>query len=62
MEILAAVLVRGIVALEHLFIMILEIFFYDSKIAKQSFKLPKYLEGDRKVTVMFANQGLYMDF
>ncbi|WP_339147135.1 MULTISPECIES: DUF1304 domain-containing protein [unclassified Sutcliffiella] len=61
MEILAAILV-GIVALEHLFIMILEIFFIDSKMAKRSFNLPKHLEGDRNVAVMFANQGLYNGF
>jgi putative membrane protein len=60
-EILAAILV-GIVALEHLFIMILEMFFIDSKLAKRSFNLPKHLEGDRNVAVMFANQGLYNGF
>ncbi|MED3994516.1 DUF1304 domain-containing protein [Peribacillus frigoritolerans] len=61
MEKLAAILV-GIVALEHLFIMILEMFFIDSKLAKRSFNLPKHLEGDRNVAVMFANQGLYNGF
>jgi putative membrane protein len=60
-EILSAILV-GIVALEHLFIMILEMFFIKSKIAKRSFKLPKHLEGDPNVAVMFANQGLYNGF
>ncbi|WP_446476056.1 DUF1304 domain-containing protein [Bacillus velezensis] len=61
MEIIAAVFV-GIVALEHIFIMILEMFFINSKAAKRSFKLPKHLEGDRNVAVMFANQGLYNGF
>ncbi|MDA1775314.1 DUF1304 domain-containing protein [Bacillus cereus] len=61
MEIIAAILV-GIVAVEHLFIMILEMFFIDSKIAKRAFKLPKHLEGDRNVAIMFANQGLYNGF
>ncbi|MHC2832037.1 MULTISPECIES: DUF1304 domain-containing protein [Bacillus] len=61
MEIIAAILV-GIVALEHLFIMILEMFFINSKVAKRAFKLPKHLEGDRNVAVMFANQGLYNGF
>ncbi|MES5266773.1 DUF1304 domain-containing protein [Priestia megaterium] len=61
METIAAVLV-GIVALEHLFIMILEMFFINSKVAKRAFKLPKHLEGDRNVAVMFANQGLYNGF
>ncbi|MGR6065073.1 DUF1304 domain-containing protein [Bacillus velezensis] len=61
MDIIAAVFV-GIVALEHVFIMILEMFFINSKTAKRSFKLPKHLEGDRNVAVMFANQGLYNGF
>ncbi|MEI2393293.1 DUF1304 family protein, partial [Priestia megaterium] len=37
MEILSAILV-GIVALEHLFIMILEMFFIHSKVAKRAFQ------------------------
>lgn len=61
MDIIAAVLV-GIVALEHIFIMILEMFFINSRAAKRSFNLPKHLEGDRNVAVMFANQGLYNGF
>ncbi|MGS2799004.1 DUF1304 domain-containing protein [Bacillus velezensis] len=61
MDIIAAVFV-GIVALEHIFIMILEMFFINSKAAKRSFNLPKHLEGDRNVAVMFANQGLYNGF
>ncbi|AHZ18059.1 MULTISPECIES: DUF1304 domain-containing protein [Bacillus] len=61
MDMIAAVFV-GIVALEHIFIMILEMFFFNSKAAKRSFKLPKHLEGDRNVAVMFANQGLYNGF
>lgn len=61
MEIIAAILV-GIVALEHLFIMSLEMFFMNSKVAKRAFKLPEHLEGDRNVAIMFANQGLYNGF
>ncbi|WPF79047.1 DUF1304 domain-containing protein [Bacillus velezensis] len=61
MDMIAAVFV-GIVALEHVFIMILEMFFINSKAAKRSFNLPKHLEGDRNVAVMFANQGLYNGF
>ncbi|MCX2810572.1 MULTISPECIES: DUF1304 domain-containing protein [Bacillus] len=61
MDMIAAVFV-GIVALEHIVIMILEMFFINSKAAKRSFKLPKHLEGDRNVAVMFANQGLYNGF
>jgi len=60
-EIIAAILV-GIVALEHLFIMILEMFFIHSKVAKRAFQLPEHLEGDRNVAIMFANQGLYNGF
>lgn len=61
MEIIVALLV-GIVALEHLFIMILEMFFINSKVAQRAFKLPKHLEGDQNVAIMFANQGLYNGF
>lgn len=61
MEIIAAILV-GIVALEHLFIMILEMFFMNSKVEKRAFQLPEHLEGDRNVAIMFANQGLYNGF
>ncbi|MBW3496571.1 DUF1304 domain-containing protein [Bacillus sp. FDAARGOS_1420] len=61
MKITIAILV-GIVALEHLFIMILEMFFIDSKMAKRTFKLPEHLEGDQNVAILFANQGLYNGF
>ncbi|WP_144500019.1 DUF1304 domain-containing protein [Bacillus pumilus] len=61
MNILAIILV-GIVALEHLVIMLLEMFFMESKIAKRSFKLPEHLQKDPNVKVMFANQGLYNGF
>ena len=52
----------GIVALEHIVIMLLEMFFMESKMAKKSFKLPKHLQQDPNVKVMFANQGLYNGF
>ncbi|XIH46822.1 DUF1304 domain-containing protein (plasmid) [Priestia aryabhattai] len=42
--------------------MILEMFFIHSKVAKRAFRLPKHLEGDRNVSIMFANQGLYNGF
>ncbi|MED2777959.1 DUF1304 domain-containing protein [Bacillus thuringiensis] len=61
MKIITAILV-GIVALEHLFIMILEMFFIDSKMAKRVFKLPEHLESDQNVAILFANQGLYNGF
>lgn len=61
MEIIAASLV-GIVAVEHLFIMILEMFFIRSKMAKRAFNLPEHLQGDPNVATMFANQGLYNGF
>ena len=61
MNILAMILV-GIVALEHIVIMLLEMFFMESKMAKKSFKLPKHLQQDPNVKVMFANQGLYNGF
>ncbi|MGE6630555.1 DUF1304 domain-containing protein [Bacillus sp. NPDC077027] len=52
----------GIVALEHVMIMLLEMFFIQSKMGKKAFNLPKHLEGDPNVKVMFANQGLYNGF
>lgn len=61
MNILAIILV-GIVALEHIVIMLLEMFFMESKMAKRSFKLPEHLQKDPNVKVMFANQGLYNGF
>lgn len=61
MEIIAAILV-GIVAIEHLFIMFLEMFFIRSKMAKRAFNLPQHLQGDPNVATMFANQGLYNGF
>ncbi|PCK18931.1 hypothetical protein CEY02_18060 [Bacillus pumilus] len=61
MNILAMILV-GIVALEHIVIMLLEMFFMESKIAKRSFRLPEHLQKDPSVKVMFANQGLYNGF
>ncbi|MED4592175.1 DUF1304 domain-containing protein [Bacillus safensis] len=61
MNILAIILV-GIVASEHIVIMLLEMFFMESKMAKRSFKLPEHLQKDPNVKVMFANQGLYNGF
>ena len=61
MEIIAIILV-GIVAIEHLFIMVLEMFFIRSKMAKRAFNLPEHLQGDPNVAAMFANQGLYNGF
>ncbi|MFB7035046.1 DUF1304 domain-containing protein [Bacillus altitudinis] len=61
MNILAMILV-GIVALEHIVIMLLEMFFMESKMAKRSFNLPEHLQKDPNVKVMFANQGLYNGF
>lgn len=52
----------GIVAFEHIVIMLLEMFFLQSKMAKRSFRLPEHLQGDPNVKVMFANQGLYNGF
>lgn len=57
-----AIILVGIVALEHLVIMLLEMFFMESKMAKRSFKLPEHLQKDPNVKVMFANQGLYNGF
>ncbi|WP_353854198.1 DUF1304 domain-containing protein [Bacillus sp. Bos-x628] len=61
MNVLAMILV-GIVAFEHIVIMLLEMFFMQSNMAKRSFRLPEHLQGDPNVKVMFANQGLYNGF
>ncbi len=52
----------GIVALEHIFIMLLEMFFMELKMAKRSFRLPENLQKDPNAKVIFANQGLYNGF
>lgn len=50
------------VAVEHIFIMLLEMFFIQSSVAKRAFNVKKELINTEEVRVMFANQGLYNGF
>ncbi|AGF57135.1 DUF1304 domain-containing protein [Clostridium saccharoperbutylacetonicum] len=50
------------VSMEHFFIMILEMFFIKSPVAKKAFDLDSEFLEQKKVNVMFANQGLYNGF
>lgn len=61
MEILALIF-SVIVALEHFYIMYLEMFALSSNAAKRSFNLSDEFIENKKVRVMFANQGLYNGF
>lgn len=51
-----------IVAVEHLYILYLEMFAITSNSAKRSFGLDDKFLSNSKVRVMFANQGLYNGF
>lgn len=50
------------VACEHIFIMLLEMFFIKSSVAKRTFNIDSKLLDRKEVKVMFANQGLYNGF
>ncbi|GKX68199.1 DUF1304 domain-containing protein [Inconstantimicrobium mannanitabidum] len=60
-EIILAILICA-VAVEHIFIMLLEMFFIQSSVAKKAFDLDSKLLEKKEVGVMFANQGLYNGF
>lgn len=51
-----------IVAVEHLYIMVLEMFMFGTPAFKRTFRTPDSLMRDRNVKVMMANQGLYNGF
>ncbi len=59
MNLIASVLV-GLVALEHLFFLILEMFLWQSKVAARAFNLTPDFAAQSKA--MAANQGLYNGF
>lgn len=61
MTLLSSILVM-VVALEHFYILYLEMFAIESASAKRSFGLDDAFLSDPKVKVMFANQGLYNGF
>ncbi|MEI5907400.1 DUF1304 domain-containing protein [Bacillus spongiae] len=51
-----------LVAIEHVYIMVLEMFFSTSKTAQRTFKVSEELLNHPKVKTLFANQGLYNGF
>ncbi|OOF81356.1 hypothetical protein BKG92_09095 [Rodentibacter ratti] len=61
MEILAHIL-TALVAIEHFYILYLEMFAIEGKRAKRIFGLTDEFIAQQKVKVMFANQGLYNGF
>lgn len=61
MEILAHIL-TALVAIEHFYILYLEMFAIEGKNAKRIFGLTDEFIAQQKVKVMFANQGLYNGF
>ncbi|MBC1483955.1 DUF1304 domain-containing protein [Listeria sp. FSL L7-1509] len=61
MTILAFIL-TFIVMIEHIYIMILEMFFANTKLAAKTFGVEKELLENKKVQTLFANQGLYNGF
>ena len=61
MGIIAGLLIL-LVAMEHIYILIMEMFFSESKAAQRSFGLEKEFLKDERVKIMMANQGLYNGF
>lgn len=61
MSLISTILVT-VVAIEHLYILYLEMFAITSESAKRSFGLDDSFLSNSKVRVMFANQGLYNGF
>ncbi len=61
MGIIAGLLIL-VVAVEHIYILIMEMFFSESKVAQRSFGLEKEFLKDERVKILMANQGLYNGF
>ncbi|MHC9537081.1 DUF1304 domain-containing protein [Dellaglioa sp. BT-FLS60] len=59
---LIALILSWIVALEHLFIMILEMFFSTSSTAQNAFELKPEFLNQKEAKSLMANQGLYNGF
>jgi putative membrane protein len=51
-----------LVALQHIFIMLLEMFYIKSAVAKRAFGVDSKILERKEVRVLFANQGLYNGF
>ncbi|WP_144684966.1 DUF1304 family protein [Bacillus altitudinis] len=52
----------GILPLQHILIILLQIFFIQSKIPKTSFNLPQHLQKHPNLKLIFPNQPLYNPF
>lgn len=61
MNLLGTILVL-LVAIEHFYILALEMFFLSSKPALRTFGLTKEVAADPRIKTLFANQGLYNGF
>ncbi|MDX8366813.1 DUF1304 domain-containing protein [Cytobacillus sp. IB215665] len=61
MELVAIIFVL-IVAFEHIYIMLLEMFYSTSRTAQKTFGVTKDVLEIPKVKILFANQGLYNGF
>ena len=61
MTIVASVLIV-LVAVEHLYILALEMFFITSETAQRTFRMPLEFVRNERVKTLFANQGLYNGF
>jgi len=59
---IAATIMACLVALEHFFILWLEMFNADSDMAAQAFGVPRELLKTPEVQTLFKNQGLYNGF
>lgn len=50
------------VAVEHIYIMFLEMFFSTTKVAQKTFRMTEDFLQNPRVKILFANQGLYNGF
>lgn len=57
-----SIILSTIVLIEHIYIMILEMFFSDSKKASDTFEIEHHFLQDERVKTLFKNQGLYNGF
>lgn len=57
-----AYIIAFVVALEHLFIMSLEMFYSSNEVAQRTFALDRDFLQDYRVKTLFKNQGLYNGF
>lgn len=57
-----SIILATIVCLEHIYIMVLEMFYSKSKKAADTFNIEQSFLQDERVTTLFKNQGLYNGF